>query len=400
MDQAQRDELAKLSRQFALWFSGEMDKMIPIIEARLAAGMSPASAIALAAAESGIEQATMDRILDAMTRAAEVGAGLTQGALAVDALGIRRVFLNDFWPGDEFTISERMASRGLQKRIAGEITRHLAGSQQFRGAVSTWQETARAVADVTGPRGERIQGELNKATKELVRTARLAAEGDEKALANLKAKLGTAQKAVDRLSRGGAPNQALKASYQAVIDAAQSLDASGLARSVRIATKEKAQYFAERMARTEMARAYGTGFFSEASIDPDVVAIRWAISSRHPEFDVCDLNARADFYGLGAGVYPKDKVPHYPAHPHCLCNLSRVFETENEERPYNPKRGAAYLRSLTDEQRKKLMGIEGAKDISNWESHVRSWSGHGKPQIYPNAAAVIRRAKIESLANA
>lgn len=37
------------------------------------------------------------------------------------------------------------------------------------------------------------------------------------------------------------------------------------------------------------------------------------------------LYAKANLYGMGAGVFPKDKVPRLPAHPHCMCFLKPVI---------------------------------------------------------------------------
>ncbi len=38
--------------------------------------------------------------------------------------------------------------------------------------------------------------------------------------------------------------------------------------------------------------------------------------------------ADADMYGLGKGVYPKDKAPPIPLPPHCMCRLEEVFSWE------------------------------------------------------------------------
>ena len=86
-----------------------------------------------------------------------------------------------------------------------------------------------------------------------------------------------------------------------------------------MAVQEKARYHAERIARTENARAYADGQMSRYMNDPDVVALKWKLGSRHPRYDICDFYANADLYGLGKGVYPKDKFPRLPAHPHCMC---------------------------------------------------------------------------------
>lgn len=35
-----------------------------------------------------------------------------------------------------------------------------------------------------------------------------------------------------------------------------------------------------------------------------------------------------DAYGLGPGIFPKDKAPELSAHPHCLCHYEKVYATE------------------------------------------------------------------------
>ena len=43
--------------------------------------------------------------------------------------------------------------------------------------------------------------------------------------------------------------------------------------------------------------------------DADIVAVKFKLSSRHPVLDICDMYAKVDMYGLGASIYPKDKLP-------------------------------------------------------------------------------------------
>lgn len=67
--------------------------------------------------------------------------------------------------------------------------------------------------------------------------------------------------------------------------------------AIDVAAQEKARYFAERIARTEKARAYMDGVMYKYANDPDCVAFKWKLSSRHPCDDICDLYARADLWG-------------------------------------------------------------------------------------------------------
>ena len=87
--------------------------------------------------------------------------------------------------------------------------------------------------------------------------------------------------------------------------------------------QEKSRYTADRIARTEMARAWADGFLADIMQDDDVVAVKWKLSSRHPVFDVCDMYSKANMYNLGSGIYPKSKIP-----THCLCWGSRPEEAK------------------------------------------------------------------------
>ena len=59
--------------------------------------------------------------------------------------------------------------------------------------------------------------------------------------------------------------------------------------AIDVATQERARYFAERIARTEKARAYMDGVMYQYANDPDCVAFKWKISGCHPCDDICDL---------------------------------------------------------------------------------------------------------------
>lgn len=98
------------------------------------------------------------------------------------------------------------------------------------------------------------------------------------------------------------------------------------------------------------------------------------------------MYAKADMYGLGAGIYPKDKLPKLPAHPHCMCKLVKIYVAdlsgkkakENIEDAVNE-----YLEKLSDNQRMQLMGINGAKawqSGESWQDYLRGWQGLGKQE--------------------
>ena len=79
--------------------------------------------------------------------------------------------------------------------------------------------------------------------------------------------------------------------------------------------------------QTESIRAHGMAHRAAATAHPDVVGVRFTLSPRHPEVDICDVHASANIYGLGAGVYPPDRSP-WPAHPNTFSFEQVVFRDE------------------------------------------------------------------------
>ena len=87
-----------------------------------------------------------------------------------------------------------------------------------------------------------------------------------------------------------------------------------------------------RLARSEIGRAYFDAERERAKTSPIVLAQKWNLSSSHGErvgYDVCDVLASTDAFGLGSGVYPAGSVPISP-HPGDLCFLTDVRRKPSE----------------------------------------------------------------------
>lgn len=80
-----------------------------------------------------------------------------------------------------------------------------------------------------------------------------------------------------------------------------------------------------RVMRTEVNRAHGEAYMSSAAQAPGFVGFQFLLSPRHPRADVCDLLARQNLHGLGAGVYPDRKSCPWPAHPNTLSFVVARF---------------------------------------------------------------------------
>lgn len=193
----------------------------------------------------------------------------------------------------------------------------------------------------------------------------------------------------------------LRASYMELAQTLEKTGQRGLERAIRVATEEKARYHADRIARTESARAWDAGFRARIDEDPRVVGIKSRTSSAHKVFDICDFHARADMYGMGEGCYPKDRAPEYPYHPHCTCNRSPIYR----RRPSSPPpraggpdvdAGTKTLQGMTDQERRALLSAHGAKafgtDPGSWTRSMRNLAQPGGADPAIAAAKVVIQA--------
>ena len=166
-----------------------------------------------------------------------------------------------------------------------------------------------------------------------------------------------------------------------ITDAILSSNQKRLDNAIYVATQERTRYFAERIARTELARAYHDGVTARWDNDPDCVAYQWRMSQSHPVTDICDLYAGADLYGMGAGVFPKGKVPELPAHPHCMCYLRPLMSGSLKLKSETPvervnKGGKEWLDKQSKTARQNILGVMGEmqyKKGGNWQAFARGY---------------------------
>ncbi|GAB6066003.1 hypothetical protein JCM9492_10950 [Aquifex pyrophilus] len=86
----------------------------------------------------------------------------------------------------------------------------------------------------------------------------------------------------------------------------------------------------QRITATELANTFHKVQIRATEGDRHLVGYRWRLSRAHPKPDICDVYANVDF-GLGRGVWPKEKVPRRKPHPHCLCFLVPIYKREKEQ---------------------------------------------------------------------
>ena len=304
---------------------------------------------------------------DAMVEAAAYGYGIVPAILTDTQAKAWRRALSKSWDDSGMTLSEKIHGAGVKMR---ESIISTIRSQMRRNA--TWTSMARELYDgYNSGKAVTMQQALPKylqTVRNAYGTPRIVAES-RKALRN-----------IERLSQNGAPTKALKAAYKQLIEIAQTGTEEALNKACWVAMQEKSRYIADRIARTEMARAWADGFLADIMQDDDVVAVKWKLSSRHPVFDVCDMYSKANMYNLGAGIYPKAKLPPLPAHPHCLCSCTTVYAGEvdlKKQKDCIKAEGEKWLANLSDDHRRKVLGIQGNKAFkrgADWREYMRNWT--------------------------
>lgn len=304
---------------------------------------------------------------DAMVEAAAYGYGIVPEILTDTQAKAWRKALSKSWDDSGMTLSEKIHGAGVKMR---ESIISTIRSQMRRNA--TWTSMARELYDgYNSGKAVTMQQALPKylqTVRNAYGTPRIVAES-RKALRN-----------IERLSQNGAPTKALKAAYKQLVEIAQTGTEEALNKACWVAMQEKSRYIADRIARTEMARAWADGFLADIMQDDDVVAVKWKLSSRHPVFDVCDMYSKANMYNLGAGIYPKAKLPPLPAHPHCLCSCTTVYVGEvdlKKQKDCIKAEGEKWLANLSDDHRRKVLGIQGNKAFkrgADWREYMRNWT--------------------------
>ena len=313
-------------------------------------------------------------LIDSLVEAAAYGYGIVPEVLTAATYAKMATAMERPWASDGMTLSKRLhgATKQMREAIVDTIRTQL-------NLNASWTNAARELYDGYNS-GKAVVREQD--LPNYLRLVRHATAGSPE-------QLRAARKAwnnINRLARNGAPTKSLKAAYNQLVQQALTGSDEALQKACWVAVQEKSRYVAERIARTEMARAYADGFLADIEVDDDVVAVKWKTGTRHPVFDICDMYAKADMYGLGPGIYPKDKLPKLPAHPHCMCKLVKIYAADLDGKKAKENiEGAVndYLEKLSDNQCMQLMGINGAKawqSGESWQDYLRGWQGLGKQE--------------------
>lgn len=172
---------------------------------------------------------------------------------------------------------------------------------------------------------------------------------------------------------------ALRASYSKILKDESKLVAN---KALKIAGYEKARYYAKRIALNETARAYNDARAFEYANSDDIQVVKIQMSITHPRTDICDYYAGVDKYGLGAGVYPKDKAPVPPFHPFCRCQMVPKYSHEYAKPKLNANADKEYLLGLKEWQRARILGSKAKASEAMKTGDINSVFNAMKPERY------------------
>ena len=384
-----KDKYTELIGQYSKKFVHLSSPVVQEVLKLLNEGMAVDQAVSTALLEHNFFGRNADILMSILFKATAYGFGIDPKKVA-NPETVKRILLHEAWAPDKMNLSTRLhgTSKAMRQEIIDTISSAMRQQKAFTGMARDLYDGYNSGQQVIN------KADLPNYLDRLQRAARKVAQGDNKTLNEFNNALDNAKYNVDKLASNGAPTKALKAAYSQLVKSAESLSERALDKAIHTAIEEKSRYLAERIARTEISAAWGEAFFTKQQGDPDVIAYRWILSSRHPRFDICDLHANADFYGLGKGVYPKNKFPKRPAHPHCYCPVEQIYEGEIhidfskeadilDNATFKAKEGNEYLNGLSEQNQKQLLGLDGWKawkQDGEWQKYLRSWNGHSSPK--------------------
>jgi len=160
------------------------------------------------------------------------------------------------------------------------------------------------------------------------------------------------EKYINQLSRKGTYT-ASKTVFEKIYEAVEKGNQELINKAVKWWTYDKQLYRLKVISQTEQSRAYHLTQIEITKDNPYIVGYQWRLSSSHPRPDICDVYANVD-YGLGKGVFPKDKVPRQKAHPLCLCYLLPKAERKGMKEKKKPEIPERILKSFAPEYVKDL----------------------------------------------
>jgi len=193
--------------------------------------------------------------------------------------------------------------------------------------------------------------------------------------------------AIARQAAGRIKTPALRAAYSEALDALENGKGfEHLSKKLHVAFEERMRYHANRIAQTELHRAWAGQQAEEIMADETIEVVKFEMSSSHPRTDICDLYAHQDAYGLGPGLYPKDQAPVPPLHPFCRCMLVSRRLISAKGAKFKPEAHRSYLRQVMREggvsEAAKVVGSRAKLAVALTQSPVEAVFNIHRPVPY------------------
>jgi len=338
------------------------------VKAQLALGLKPNEAVRNAYAKYPVMDMMKATLQAELVNTFIAGYG---GNVPYSAKSISQA-MSESWASDDLTLSKRLYRRSstIRNEVADTIKQALKTNKTVKGV-------AKSIFDGYGEGGIIPEASIPKFLHKLS-DINISGEATPEAKRKQRELLRSVKGKIARLD-----TPYVRAAYNEVAAAVEDGNEVRLQKAIYSATQEKARYHAERIARTENARAYADGQMNRYLDDEDVVAFQWKLSANHPRYDICDFYANADLYGLGKGVYPKDKFPRLPAHPHCMCHIKPMTELDidvNKRHTNLEQAGLEYIKSLSKKHQEVLLGVNGREQVltgkETWQNIARGWTSN------------------------
>jgi hypothetical protein len=338
-------------------------------------GNSAERAVTGALASSGIESTLKKEILAGTVEAVGIGAGVS----VADPVGLKRWYLENAYDANGVRFSETINNLVRRDEIVSTVRQAMASGE-------SWNQAAINLSRKGIQSGDTAQ-DVTNLLQQARNTSRIgqATQEYKEYAADIRAVQARINGLVDPST------SKLKRAYQDIVDLTRGASSDAIDKAAHYAAYFKQRYNAERIARTEMARAYGQGFFVSLNADGDATGWWWRLSDAHDEYDICDVHAGADLYGMGPGKYPLNYGPEYPAHPGCTCRLDALYGDEGgaTRSDYDPDQMQQFLDDLDDDELKAVLGRGGSEayseDPASWPDFLKSW--HGQTSITPTIPA-------------
>lgn len=361
------DELQRQLEAFSKRYGTQGYLMKARIEILMKQGRSPEDAVRQVFREFGVEDWLQVNVAQVIVGTAQDALG-KEAASTLSTAAILEALSNP-WDGSGLTLSEKI--HGASNVMLNDVISTL--REQIRRN-KTVKDTAQALYD--GYKSGHVvwEQQLPQYLNELTRWTRRSRENlPQEELKDLQRSIRKVRYQADDMVDDRSTYNHFRTSLRELMDKLEHGSEKAAQRALQNAIQEKSRYVAERIARTEGARARYDAFMARNGEDEDVVAYKWKLGSRHPAEDICDMYANADLYGLGKGIFPKDKVVPQPAHPHCLCHYAPVYWGEIDEKKRSDnveENGRAWLAKQPLHIRQAILGVKGEQE---WKAGRVGW---------------------------